>query len=193
MILVHWWAEGTVPMDTVLEGTGFVEAAEVMVVEVLVGTGLQGVQAEEAPVGDVVVRVDTVGPGIWRSAFPPACWMSTDLLGLLPQDSSVVTAPEDASALEIVLDGTAVHGLREAALEAISCVAGLVTHVSALDGLGPVDWSTFGRVVVVAGDPVSLEKVVQHVGSVGQDCVVHHNNDCKFHGGFLDQLPWVRL
>lgn len=180
-------------MDIVLEGTGFVEVAEVMVVEVPVGTGLQEVQAEEVPVGDVVVHVDTVVPGIWTSAFPPACWMSTGLLEFLPQDSSVVTGPEDATAPEIALGGTAVHGLKEAGLEAISCVAGLVIHVGALDGLGPVDSSTFGWVVAVAGDPVSLGKVVRHVGSEGQDCVAHHNNGYKFHEGFLDQLPWVHL
>ncbi|MPC25401.1 hypothetical protein E2C01_018511 [Portunus trituberculatus] len=161
MILVHWWAEDTVPMDTVLEGTGFVEAAGVMVVEVPVGTGLQGVQAEEVPAGDVVVH-----------------------------DSSVVTALEDVTGPEIALGGTAVHGLREAVLEVISCVAGLVLHVGALGGQGPVDWSTFGWVVAVAGDPVCLGK---GVGSVGQDCVAHHNNDYKFHGDFHDQLPWVHL
>lgn len=193
MILVHWRVEDIVPKDTVLEGTDSVEVVEVMVVEGPVGTGLQEVQVEEVPVGDVVVHVDIVVPGIWRSAFPLACWMSTGLLEFPPQDSSVVTAPEDATGPEIALGETAVHGLKEAGVGEISCVAGLVIHVGALGGLGPVDLGTFGWVVVVAGDPVSLGKGARHVGSGGQDCVVHHNNDYTFHGDFLDQLPWVHL
>lgn len=181
-------------MGTVLEGTGFVEVVEVMVVDVPVGTGLQGVLVEGVLVGDVVVPADTVLAGTWGSISHPAYWMSTGLLECLPQDSSVMTVPEDATAPETGLGGTAVvSGQREAGLVGISSVAGLVIYVGALGGQDLAELSTFDWVVVVDGDPVSQGKGVQHVGSEDQYCAAHHNNGCKNCGDFLDQLPWAHL